>query len=350
MIEFLSIEQISNPLNGGDLRYWHLANGGQGINHFQNPKEGSLNWIKEVHDKDLKTKVSSSNSIRLTEGTTHIVVCDHRILDWAPKAQGYVFDPTDSHSFYYLRRWRTLPLGLKKLNGLRLFLHYRWREAQISKQAKAIIVSSEIDANYLRCFVNCPVHAIGIGSTFCDYPPRSEYLLKSKIGFHGGMSWPPNVAAANYLIHEIYPLLINSLPWVVMDIVGGPVPETFHAITEKRIRILGSIPSVADWMESIDIYVMPMQQGAGVKTKLVEAMAKGLPIVTNNMGAEALNDEGKRCVVIANGSHEVVQAIKMLLTDERKRESLGKRARAYALANFSWSNYSNAYMAIVEGK
>ena len=93
---------------------------------------------------------------------------------------------------------------------------------------------------------------------------------------------------------------------------------------------------------------MPMLQGSGVKNKLIEAMAAGLTIVTNSLGAEALTEEAKQSIVIADGEENIANAVIYLLNHPQESLELGKKARQITEKYFRWEILSQQFINKIE--
>jgi glycosyltransferase involved in cell wall biosynthesis len=91
-----------------------------------------------------------------------------------------------------------------------------------------------------------------------------------------------------------------------------------------------------------------MLQGSGVKNKLIEAMAAGLTIVTNSLGAEALPEEAKQSIVIADGEENIANAVVHLLNHPQESLELGNKARQVAEKYFRWETLSQKFMTEIE--
>ena len=133
-----------------------------------------------------------------------------------------------------------------------------------------------------------------------------------------------------------------------LRIAGNPVPKTLKSHqSDPGVSLDGFVEDIREWLGRCGVYVMPMFQGGGVKNKLLEGMAAGLPIVTNSMGAEAMPVDSRCGFIVADGLEEITAAILDLLEHPEKADALSKRARAYAEKNFCWEPLSEKYARIV---
>lgn len=265
----------------------------------------------------------------------------------------FVFDPTDSASLFYLRRFRHLCTRspMKAANSLRLMARYGRMERAIGAEAAAFITTGPADEAHLRAL--CPaahIVRVGNGTALISQPPIEPCDDGRTVGFHGGMNWEPNRTTAERLASLVAKRLNGRGDELVrVRIAGGPVPPSLAACDGKNgAEICGFIENLREWLATISLYVMPMYQGSGVKNKLVEAMAMGVPIITNELGAEALDMEARACIVVARSDQELVGMIRKLLKDPKALAQMRVKGRRYAQRHFEWNQYRQALHAELE--
>jgi glycosyltransferase involved in cell wall biosynthesis len=128
--------------------------------------------------------------------------------------------------------------------------------------------------------------------------------------FVGGFGHTPNVGAAEYLVHNVFPLVRAEIGGASVVIAGSNMPETIRRLDGDGINTVG-------WLSDDDldrlyttcrVAAVPLLVGAGVKLKVVEAMAKGLPLVTTSVGVQGL--PGLEALIpICNTAQEIADAI-----------------------------------------
>ena len=253
----------------------------------------------------------------------------------------FAFDPTDSVALFHLRRSKALAISepLRAINSIRLFVKYRTFEKRIAKSAGVFVTAARADEEFIqRLAPSSNIFRVGNGTDLVHQPPVIARDDGHTIGFHGGMIWEPNRLTAFRLAKRVAPLLNNgNQSPITLQIVGRPVPADLQALHEKHhVQVLGFVDDLVQWMSQLTIYVMPMYSGGGVKNKLIEAMALGVPVITNTLGAEALDNAGRKAVAIADGDTAIVSAIRTLLADPQRRTQMRTLGRRYAETNFHW--------------
>jgi GT2 family glycosyltransferase/SAM-dependent methyltransferase len=132
-----------------------------------------------------------------------------------------------------------------------------------------------------------------------------------------GSSHPPNVDALEFWRHAVAPCLRETLPGVVLDVVG----EACRGLTGLRrserstLRLHGFVADLADFYDSRRIFVAPLRYGAGVKGKILEAMASGVPVVTTSVGAEGIEIEPGESALVADDPADLAEAVRRLYLD-----------------------------------
>jgi len=127
-----------------------------------------------------------------------------------------------------------------------------------------------------------------------------------------------------------------------LDIVGaGPPPELLRRSTGP-VRVTGKVPTIGPYYDGAAIAIAPLLTGAGVKFKIPQAMAYGLPVVTTSVGAEGLTglvDEG---MLVTDDPRSFALAVVTLLGDPIARRRVGAAGRARVLTVFDQTSADRA--------
>jgi glycosyltransferase involved in cell wall biosynthesis len=110
--------------------------------------------------------------------------------------------------------------------------------------------------------------------------------------------------------------------------VAGEVGRLIDRRAGEDVRILGHVPSLLPLYEQARVFVAPLRYGAGLKGKILEALGRGIPLVTTSIGAEGIGLEHGVTAMIADDDNAFAEAVARLYNDRE----LWKRLRANALA------------------
>lgn len=155
--------------------------------------------------------------------------------------------------------------------------------------------------------------------------------------FTGDMSFAPNVDAALLLASRIFPEVQRVDPDAALHIVGRNPDRRLLALRGPGITVTGEVADMTPYLHAATVYVAPQFTGAGTRTKVLEAMAAGLPIVTTSVGIEGIAAGHDREVLIVDDPAATVAGILRLLADPTERRRLGAAARRLAEDRYDWS-------------
>ena len=137
-----------------------------------------------------------------------------------------------------------------------------------------------------------------------DFKNRQDLL------FVGGFNHPPNLDGLMWFVKQVYPIVTSKLEEVRLHVVGSNMPQHVKELASKNIVIEGYMDDV-DLMtlyEKVRLSIVPLRYGAGVKGKVLEALNKGVPVVTTDIGAEGI-PESQNCLIIENEADSFAQKI-----------------------------------------
>jgi len=133
-------------------------------------------------------------------------------------------------------------------------------------------------------------------------------------GLIGTAGWPPTAAALRVLRDEVWPLV--QVPGAEL-VVAGRGTERFGG--------LGEVESAREVFQRFSLLLFPLPRGSGMKVKVLEAIASGVPVVTTPAGAEGI--EPSDGVVVETEPRALAAAAAELLSDEQARRERGAAAR-----------------------
>ena len=154
--------------------------------------------------------------------------------------------------------------------------------------------------------------------------------------FVAGFAHPPNVDAARWLVDSIMPLVWAEQPDARLSLVGSNPTSEVRALAGDRIEVTGFVEDaeLARRYATSRVAVVPLRYGAGVKSKVVEALQQGLPLVTTSVGAQGLTGVEAACGV-ADEAQAIAARLLGLLRDDAAWTRQSRLGAEYAAARFS---------------
>jgi glycosyltransferase involved in cell wall biosynthesis len=168
-------------------------------------------------------------------------------------------------------------------------------------------------------------------------PPRYE-STEQCIMFTGYYCDKPNEDAALWFGNKVWPQLRERHAELKFYMVG---PEPTDAMREmarrdKRMIITGRVKDIRDYLARAQIFVCPVRLGTGMRGKIIEAMAGGVPLVSTTLGVEGIPAQTGYNCFLADRPDIMLRHIDLLLGDPPLRRSIAKRAREMVVERFSW--------------
>ncbi|MEA3077049.1 MAG: polysaccharide biosynthesis protein PslH [Actinomycetota bacterium] len=155
------------------------------------------------------------------------------------------------------------------------------------------------------------------------YTPASTRPDAPTAGLIGNGRWAPTAAALDRLVGRVWPDVVARVPAAQLLIAGR---ATEVRATEDGVVRVGEVPSATAFLRGLDVLVFPVVRGSGMKVKVLEASALGVPVVTTPEGAEGLPPSDG--VIVATDDRDLAEATSRILLDPAERRQRAEAARA----------------------
>ncbi|RUP10155.1 glycosyltransferase family 4 protein [Hyphomicrobium sp.] len=166
-----------------------------------------------------------------------------------------------------------------------------------------------------------------------DPPSDGRTLL-----FFGLLSYIPNVDGVLHFVENIWPLIAKAHPDARLKIVGKNPPPQLKALAGPRIEFTGFVPDLRPHLASAAVVIVPLRLGGGTRLKIVEGMAMGKAIVSTELGAEGIEAQPGRDLLIEDEPQAFADAVGRLLSDPGLAARIGEAARKLAVQRYSWAS------------
>jgi glycosyltransferase involved in cell wall biosynthesis len=171
----------------------------------------------------------------------------------------------------------------------------------------------------------------------CEYfapsphPPQDPQVL-----FVGFLPHTPNTDALQYFLREEWPLIRREEPRARLVVIGeGASNELRGQMHEAGVDYRGYVEDLRTVYQQSRVYVAPVTSGGGIRTKIVEAMAAGVPVVTNSFAPMGLGLTPERHIVVRDRPRDSAAAILHLLRDDAHWLRIRDAARAFVESSLS---------------
>jgi len=210
-----------------------------------------------------------------------------------------------------------------------------------------IAVSEHDRQQFLAMDPRCSTSVVPTGVDTHKYSPAPpSHADPPRIVFTGSMDWEPNIDAVGYFCAEILPRIRAEFPTAVFQVVGRNPHPSVKQLASPFIEVTGTVPSVAKYLGEASVIVVPLRIGGGTRLKIFEAMAVGKAVVSTSIGAEGLDVQSGRDLILADDATTFAEAVNLLLRDAASRRRYEEAAVRLA-TQYDWSNIERRFSSIL---
>ncbi len=251
-----------------------------------------------------------------------------------------ILDLTDAVALYYKRSletvsWFRYPIHFEE------YIKIRRYEPMISHYFDHTVLCSHIDAEYLeqqagRELPNLRIIPNVVDTDFYRSDSSTPAIQEPVLLFSGLMDKHVNIDAARYLVNDIFPTIRNQRPDSRLYIVGPrPVPEVRAMEQEPGVTVTGYVADLRTYIEKASVVMCPVRVGAGTRNKILQAMSMQRPVVSTPLGAEGLEYEADRDLLIASNATLFAEQTLRLLSEPELRTMLATHGRSLVQQHYS---------------
>jgi glycosyltransferase involved in cell wall biosynthesis len=200
---------------------------------------------------------------------------------------------------------------------------------------KTMLVS-DAETEYLNSLLaERKVHAVPIG---VDIELFSHSVSMSKepntLSFVGNFNVAANVDSLDLIINKILPLIKHK---VTLKVIGScPTSVTDRYLDNKNVVFTGFVDDLIKELTNTAIFLSPIAYGSGIKTKILEAMAAKMPVVTNKIGAESISANSGEHFFVYDDFAEIAKCVDDLIDNPEKANSVSKNGEKLVIEKYNW--------------
>lgn len=155
----------------------------------------------------------------------------------------------------------------------------------------------------------------------------------------GSLHYAPNADGVRWFLREVLPRVLESSPEAKTVVIGKDPPADFQRIADQskgRIQVKGYVPDLDPYFARAALMVVPVLAGSGMRVRILEGLARGMPMVTSSLGAQGIEVRSGEEILIADSSQAFSQAVLTLLSQPELRKAMSKSARKLAVEKYDW--------------
>lgn len=219
------------------------------------------------------------------------------------------------------------------------------------------IYVSEVDKKYIQSTVKDKTlngfKTINLGVTVDKVRDKPFDTINQHVNlcFSGVMDYQPNKEAVEYILKELVPMLKEKNIPFKFHIVGKNPQSSWSNnkyVESGDVIVTGFLENIDEYLAEMDIYISPLFLGTGMKNKILQAMAIGLPIVCSRVSVEGINELVDKNNVFLCGEDpgEWINQINLLIRKNDELNSISSYNKGIIEKYYSWEKASNKVLGI----
>jgi glycosyltransferase involved in cell wall biosynthesis len=259
-----------------------------------------------------------------------------------------VLDMIDCMSLLTWRAAKSGPL-LRRLRSAYDAIGIARYERRISRRLECTAVVGEDDARALRRIGHTPVKVIPNGVIAPPEPPPPVTSGPPTLLFSGTLDYPPNIEAAVFCAREILPHVHSVVPDAILVLAGrSPTSAVLDLRELSGVRVMADVPDMGAVLRSAWVALAPMQQGSGIKNKVLEAWAAARPVIMTEIASNGLFMTASARSLVAERPASLAALAVRLLREQDERLRVGVEMHAVVRMHHGWKQAASELSALIE--
>ena len=254
--------------------------------------------------------------------------------------------------------WPVLKLAHQQARGpfgrLRSWLAYRKfqrYERWLYGQFDLGLVVSDGDRRAAVDLIGLPMSRVGVVPNGVDtsfHRPLSVEPKPNTLVYNGALTYTANYDAMDYFLREIFPIIRVQVPEAHLTITGATTNVPIAALpVNGHVTFSGYLKDIRPEVAGSWVCVVPLRLGGGTRLKILEAMALGIPVVSTSKGAEGLDIETGKHLLIGDTPSEFAAQTVRVLREPGLRKSLGAQAIQLVKDRYDWASIGRHFCELV---
>ncbi len=227
-------------------------------------------------------------------------------------------------------------------------------EGMICPAFDAVLAVSEEDRAALQSVLArpVPIHVIPIAIDTQNVQVVERRPDASAILIIGTLFWPPNVDGLAWFIRHVFPLIRQAHPATRLLIVGArPAARLLRlARHDPAIQITGYVADPTPLIRQSALMVVPLRSGGGMRVKILNALAQGVPVVSTTVGCEGIEATPGEHLLVADEPEAFAGCVLRLLCEPELGARLAAAGRRLVEEKYDWRTVCPAIEGVYAGE
>ena len=194
-----------------------------------------------------------------------------------------------------------------------------------------------------------PVEVVANGVDCARNRPASQPIDPVRLVFTGALTYQANYNAVKYFLREIYPIVQEARPDVTLSITGTIAGVNLEDLAlSDSVTLTGLVDDIRPIVGGSAVCVVPIFEGGGTRLKILEAMSLGTPVVSTTKGAEGIEAQHGKHLLLADDATSFAEQTVNLMHDSNLRQQLVANARRLVEERYDWAKIGERFTGLVE--
>ena len=190
------------------------------------------------------------------------------------------------------------------------------------------------------------IKVIPNGVNLTSYQEVVEQPQPGSLIFSGALTFAPNYHAMQWFAGEVLPLIVQENPDVRLTITGNHGGKALP--DDQRVKLIGYVDDIRPLIASSWISIAPIFSGGGTRLKILEAFGLRTPVIATSKGAEGLEVQHGKHLLIADSAEAFAHETTRLLIDEDLRYELTENAYRLTKEKYDWQVIIPKFLSLIE--
>lgn len=211
------------------------------------------------------------------------------------------------------------------------------KELEMFAHADASFIHTQFEQEVIQKALPRPLDNLVVLPWITEaYRHTPGFSARADVMFLGNFPHVPNVDSVLFFVKSIWPELLRGLPsHAKLLVVGNKPPEEVLALASDRVIVTGFVEELEPYFQASRVFVAPLRYGAGIKGKLVTALAHGVPSVATNIAAEGIAQAQDEHMSIADDPLQFASEVLRIYEDESSWNRMREAGLRYVEDNYS---------------
>lgn len=219
---------------------------------------------------------------------------------------------------------------------------------RILEDASVALVCSDADA--ARLVAPCAVRVLPNTYRPIDGVTPSRGVADAAgaptVALVGEMGYAPNREGAEWLLREVWPIVLRRRPDARLVIVGRGSESLAPVDPGASVRSTGRVDDVAPIVDAASVVLAPIPYGSGTRVKILEGFAHARPVVSTTAGAEGIDAVDGDSILLADDARTFAAMIVQVLADDAMADRIGRAGRELFEQRYAFDHFRSRVLSI----